>query len=595
MSAGVCSNGTCHATPAPNGQACTQEPGSCSYGQCCPGKTVAAHGGCDLEGKQLVFVTSQTFSGNLGGLAGADAACNAAAAAANLSGSYRAYLGVPGKLPKDRLGNGPFHRVDGKRVGNDKADLLDLFLHAPIGITELGTWVSSDVWVNTFTSGDYHCSSWTSSSPSLKGGFGRSDALYNSWQTYNNGSCDLQKRLYCVRDPSCPGKPTVDFFNDESNCGACGVVCPTGTTCTAGRCGVPAGKVAFVTSVATDGALAGLHGADVLCTKLAHGSNLAASYTAWTSDGATDAIDRIGEGPYHRPDGVLVASSTADLADGTLDAPIGVTESASALAPGEQAWTGTFGSGLSSADHCEGFTSAASLDTGNTGGVDETGDGDWSMIDARACDEQHHLYCMQDDCPGQPVVDFATDPHNCGACGARCPGATVCVDGGCHAPAGKLVFATNNVWNGNLGGLAGADAKCNAAAAAAHLGGTYVAWLSTADVDARDRIGDHAYYRVDNVKVTSSKLDLLYWPLEAGISKDENGNTLLIAGVFVGTSVYTGTKKDGTHHIYYRCQDWTSSTASSVVGSLGSTDQTWTEWQTAVSCNEKRRIYCMEL
>ena len=50
----------------------------------------------------------------------------------------------------------------------------------------------------------------------------------------------------------------------------------------------------------------------------------------------------------------------------------------------------------------------------------------------------------------------------------------------------NLAFVTSQSWAGGaLGGLAGADAKCNAAAVAAGLGGTYVAWLSDSQNDAR--------------------------------------------------------------------------------------------------------------
>ena len=50
---------------------------------------------------------------------------------------------------------------------------------------------------------------------------------------------------------------------------------------------------------------------------------------------------------------------------------------------------------------------------------------------------------------------------------------------------------------GNLGGLAGADAHCNALATAAGITGkTWRAYLSTSTVNARDRIGDGPWYNV---------------------------------------------------------------------------------------------------
>ena len=49
---------------------------------------------------------------------------------------------------------------------------------------------------------------------------------------------------------------------------------------------------------------------------------------------------------------------------------------------------------------------------------------------------------------------------------------------------------TSSSWNGNLGGLSGADAKCQQAANATGLGGTWVAWLSDSTHNAKDRIPD---------------------------------------------------------------------------------------------------------
>jgi hypothetical protein len=42
----------------------------------------------------------------------------------------------------------------------------------------------------------------------------------------------------------------------------------------------------------------------------------------------------------------------------------------------------------------------------------------------------------------------------------------------------KIVFVSSAVYDGNLGGVLGADAKCQALADAAGLGGTFLAWLS---------------------------------------------------------------------------------------------------------------------
>lgn len=78
------------------------------------------------------FVTSVGLGdgGNLGGLAGADAHCQALAAAVGAGGrTWRAYLsaGAAGGQPpvnaRDRIGEGPWYNANGQRIAWDVADL----------------------------------------------------------------------------------------------------------------------------------------------------------------------------------------------------------------------------------------------------------------------------------------------------------------------------------------------------------------------------------------------------------------------------------------------------------------------------------------
>jgi len=70
-------------------------------------------------------------------------------------------------------------------------------------------------------------------------------------------------------------------------------------------------------------------------------------------------------------------------------------------------------------------------------------------------------------------VDTQTNPSHCGGCGKVCPN-NRCTKGECD----RIVFVTSSQYSGNLGGLAGADAKCQSSAAG-KLPGTYQAWVST--------------------------------------------------------------------------------------------------------------------
>ncbi|MFW6087611.1 MAG: hypothetical protein ACODAG_10440, partial [Myxococcota bacterium] len=115
----------------------------------------------------------------------------------------------------------------------------------------------------------------------------------------------------------------------------------------------------------------------------------------------------------------------------------------------------------------------------------------------------------------------------------------------------------------DLGGLDGADALCNERAAAAGLPrpDSYVAWLSTADTDARDRLsGSRGWVRVDGRPVadTVERLTngILYYP----IALDELGSRPSTSAARVAT----GTKNDGrADPDSYLCDGWTETDGGS--------------------------------
>jgi hypothetical protein len=90
------------------------------------------------------------------------------------------------------------------------------------------------------------------------------------------------------------------------------------------------------------------------------------------------------------------------------------------------------------------------------------------------------------------------------------------VDGGPAATMSFFITSTGSgAMGGNLGGLAGADQKCQTLAAAVGLGGkTWHAYLSThaagatAATHARDRIGAGPWYNYNGVQIAASVADL---------------------------------------------------------------------------------------
>lgn len=74
----------------------------------------------------------------------------------------------------------------------------------------------------------------------------------------------------------------------------------------------------------------------------------------------------------------------------------------------------------------------------------------------------------------------------------------------------NYAFLSSTKHTGDLGGLTGADTLCNDLATAAGLPGTYVAWLSDSNTDAKDRLGDASgWLRIDNRPFARSVDELL--------------------------------------------------------------------------------------
>jgi hypothetical protein len=163
------------------------------------------------------------------------------------------------------------------------------------------------------------------------------------------------------------------------------------------------------------------------------------------------------------------------------------------------------------------------------------------------------------------------------------------------------VFVTSGTpFLGDLGGLDGADAKCQADAAAAGLPGTWTAWLSDDTTNARDRIPDGEYQLVDGARVASSLADLTGGSLDAPINLTALGETN-------NDRVWTGTNPDGTR-TPSNCSGWTnaeqpvSCTAGdpdcATMGVSSQTDSNWTfEADTPSTpflsfCSGRRYLYC---
>lgn len=105
------------------------------------------------------------------------------------------------------------------------------------------------------------------------------------------------------------------------------------------------------------------------------------------------AIDRLPGGPFSRIDGIQVAESALDLADGTLSAPLSLDETGAAK--NEEPYTGTGTDGSWSVDTCNGWLSEDSIAPGLKGASSRT-NGDWTEFHGAGfhCDESRPIYCF---------------------------------------------------------------------------------------------------------------------------------------------------------------------------------------------------------
>jgi hypothetical protein len=150
--------------------------------------------------------------------------------------------------------------------------------------------------------------------------------------------------------------------------------------------------------------------------------------------------------------------------------------------------------------------------------------------------------------------------------------------------------------NGDLGGVAGADARCGTLASDAELGPTdWYAWLSDKDGFQPADLTPQTipYYLKDGTKVADDWSDLTDGTLDHAINMDEQGTT--ISDDFVW--VWTNTNDDGTRTIdtdNQTCLGYTSGSASNGgrIGQATSTDSQWTERGQDNCSVVQHRIYC---
>jgi hypothetical protein len=146
-------------------------------------------------------------------------------------------------------------------------------------------------------------------------------------------------------------------------------------------------------------AMSGLAAADAVCQARARFAGYANSGTfkAWLSSSSIYAYQRItANGPWARPDGIVVALSEGDLEDGRLAAQLYQTELGTYLVGTTEngnVWTGTSTGGSLASFYCSSW-----ITTSGSGqiGRHDTLDSRWTASTTQTCSGDARIICLED-------------------------------------------------------------------------------------------------------------------------------------------------------------------------------------------------------
>lgn len=172
----------------------------------------------DLDlSKKKIFISSETGTGDLStwtsaggnnGIAAGDAACQSLAATAGLdnSANFKAWLSDSGSNAIDRFStDGPWTRVDGIPVADNKLDLTDNLIFTPINVTDQSVYITNNTNANTYTGSNDdglaatdNCSNWASTATDATLGSAVVQVFWSTWSGV--AGCSVARRLFCIED-----------------------------------------------------------------------------------------------------------------------------------------------------------------------------------------------------------------------------------------------------------------------------------------------------------------------------------------------------------------------------------------------------------
>ncbi|MCA9715018.1 MAG: DUF4215 domain-containing protein [Myxococcales bacterium] len=161
----------------------------------------------------------------------------------------------------------------------------------------------------------------------------------------------------------------------------------------------------------------------------------------------------------------------------------------------------------------------------------------------------------------------------------------------------RTVFVTSGDFQGDLGGLYGADQKCQEAADFAGLDrpGDFMAWLADETDSPFERFhrSPGRYALVTGIPIADSWDDLTDGTLDAPINVNENGEVVGSVSVFTNTTVQ-GVLLDQM----YSCQNWSTNWFEDLswAGDSAMQNEEWVDANVInpLSCADSIRLYCFE-
>jgi hypothetical protein len=309
-------------------------------------------------------------------------------------------------------------------------------------------------------------------------------------------------------------------------------------------------NVVFVSSTKFAPTAMTLAAADMACANDAAVAGLPGTYRAWLSTSTVNAISRLGSASgWIAMDGLPFAATQADLVTGNTVYPPRLD-----LMRRDPYvyYTGTAANGTYSGFDCTDWTStttSASVGYSDGAGSDFTSEG------TPGCNVFGPT----------PVLCFGVDYQQ-----------TVHLT----PQQGRLAFLSTP-WSPG-GGLASADAHCQADASAASLAGTYKALLAYTGGNAQDRfdLTGPTWVRRDGNRIVPNAAQLGPAGLLSPLDMLASGATANASVAFTGNATTT-------------CNDWTDTSSSLIAG--GQPRRAAYYWDTAgLSCNWSEPIYCLQ-